>query len=691
MKQIFTSSLLVAGAALIIAASAMANDDKTYTFKRPNGTDRMHRYNTTIFTHNAHEVHTMRGDAILTTKSPIGRVAVSPAGTSCIIINNEKKGTSGALYDLTREDWKLAKINVKKLGQPTAACYTPDARMVLVACSETLHILNARDLTPVSTMKLAFAPTDIMMSQNGYYLAATDGHRAAVYNFEDQSIRKEWNEEEAINSLAFSDDSSDFAMLQADGLLNIYDTRNFRVRKTIDDLGEGLACSFHNDGKYIAVAVNPNTAAVINLLRDKEREYIVAEEGGISDLSFMTDYRKSSLLAYNTLKNVNVKRLTSLEPAYSRLLNDRVDDELNEWLKMMPGESMEEYSARVNDDTRAKRRRLIEDEISTEFAGNLAEMAKISLGAYNRASGQLALEFDNMPTIALDVPEADLASFEDPDLIEIQDARYGLLNDDTFELIYAKFHNKADGKTFVYDNVDRKALDFIAADADMVSLDVIRQQQMEEIKLQEIKKKVVEEAMSRNVISDRTNITVDSRVVPDYNANGDKILNYQVKFTYDVDPEFSASEDFAPGKYHAEESGAASSMLAIVKQAFEGDFAQYLEEGKKCRIKISGTADASPILRTIAYDGRYGDFDQEPVFQNNLLSGISVSKKEGISENEQLAFLRAISVHNFLHAKVDKLAQMQTDTQYHINVSQEKGSAHRRITAEFTFVDVFEP
>lgn len=690
MKQIFTSSLLVAGAALAIAATAMANDDKTYTFKRPNGTDHVHRYNTTLYTHNSHEVQTLRGDAILTTKKPIGKIAVSPAGTSCIVINNEKKGTSAGLYDLTRTDWKMAGINVKKLGRPTAACYTPDARLVLVACGETLQILDARELKPVSSMPLAFEPTDIMMSQNGYFLAATDGHRAAVYNFEDHSLRKEWNEEEAINALAFNDDSSDFAILQADGLLNIYDTRNFRVRKTIDDLGEGLACAFHADGKYIAVAVNPNTAVVVNLLRDKEREYVVAEEGGISDLTFMTDYRRSTLLAYNTLKNVNVKRLTSLEPAYSRLLNDRVDDELNEWLKMMPGESMEEYSARVNDETRAKRRRLIEDEISTEFAGNLAEMAKISLGSYDRASGRLALEFDNMPTIALDVPEADLASFEDPELLEIQDARYGLLNDDTFELIYARFHNKSDGKDFVYDNTERKALDFIAADADMVSLDVIRQQQMEEIKLQEIKKKVVEEAMSRNVISDRTNITVDSRVVPDYNANGDKILNYQVKFTYDVDPEFSASEDFAPGKYHAEESGAASSMLAIVKQAFEGDFAQYLEEGKKCRIKISGTADASPVLRTIAYDGRYGDFDQEPVYQNDLLSGISVSKKGGINENEQLAFLRAVSVRNYLHSNVDKLAQMQTDTRYHINVSEEKGSAHRRITAEFTFVDVFE-
>lgn len=78
---------------------------------------------------------------------------------------------------------------------------------------------------------------------------------------------------------------------------------------------------------------------------------------------------------------------------------------------------------------------------------------------------------------------------------------------------------------------------------------------MEEMRLQELKQKVVDEAKMQNVISDHTNITVDSRVVSDFDANGEKILNYVVKFSYQVEPDFSVHEDFAPGKYHVEESG----------------------------------------------------------------------------------------------------------------------------------------
>lgn len=39
-----------------------------------------------------------------------------------------------------------------------------------------------------------------------------------------------------------------------------------------------------------------------------------------------------------------------------------------------------------------------------------------------------------------------------------------------------------------------------------------------------------------NVISDHTNISVASRLVEDYDANGRHILNYEVSFTYDVAP-----------------------------------------------------------------------------------------------------------------------------------------------------------
>ena len=64
---------------------------------------------------------------------------------------------------------------------------------------------------------------------------------------------------------------------------------------------------------------------------------------------------------------------------------------MNEWLKMMPGETMEEYRARVTDESRAAQRKLFEAEISTRLAGDPLAAANVALGKYDRGNGILAL------------------------------------------------------------------------------------------------------------------------------------------------------------------------------------------------------------------------------------------------------------------------------------------------------------
>ncbi|MDE7467058.1 MAG: hypothetical protein K2M61_01730 [Muribaculaceae bacterium] len=128
-------------------------------------------------------------------------------------------------------------------------------------------------------------------------------------------------------------------------------------------------------------------------------------------------------------------------------------------------------------------------------------------------------------------------------------------------------------------------------------------------------------------------------------------------------------------------------MLQIVKEAFEGDFAKYLKTGKKLKTGIYGTADATPIIRTIPYDGSYGDFIDEPVRQNGQLSTITVTAKDGVKENPQLAFLRAVGVQNYLTDNIARLNEMKPEFDYNIDVSQDRGSEFRRITVIFTFVD----
>ena len=661
-----------------------------YKFKMKNTPLKISPYNTVVFLQYPAGVSTMRGDMLYEGKNTILNMAVSPAGSSFGYVDVDKKGRHAmSLYSAADQDKKLADFDRKKYGEPSALVFTPDARKVIVATSTGLYVFEARKMILLDQMEIPFTPTQMCMSDNGYYLTIAEGDRVVVYNFEEKKIRRDWNYGEKVTDITFSKGSGEFAVLTSDGILSVYDTRSFNIKNTIDDLGSGLACAFNNDGKYMVVATSPETLEVINLVRPSDRNTIPVEGGGLGDLEFIKDSDGNSLLVFTATNALMAKRMVDLEPHFAKLISDEVDQMMAEWQKMMPGESMEDYRARISEENRNKQRRLFEDEISTRLAGDLLAGQKMSLGSYDRTNQALELSFESMPTIWLPVPQQDVTNFKSADDLLLSEVQYGVLPDDTFEIVYAKVFNKADGKTYEYNNHDRVAMDFMGGGSNLVSLEVLQQQQMEVMKLQELREKVVEEAKNDNIISNHTNIAVDSKVVPAYNANGDEILNYEVNFTYQVDPDFSAAEDFPPGKYLVDESGAASSMLKIVKEAFEGDFAQYLKKGKKLKVTISGTADATPIIRTIPYSGVYGDFVDEPIYENGDLTTITVTKADGVKENRQLAFLRAEGVKNFLTQNVERLNDMDTDYVFNIDVAQGKGSEFRRITANFTFVDVF--
>ena len=676
--------------ALAFFASDAAAQRIDYAYKRATTPTGFTTSDCVIYDYAGNEVTTLRGDHIAKLGVSIRDISLNPTGSSIVILADDKKAPVLAVFSTSEVDNALHKFNNKKEGVPAAMTYTADARKLVVAQGNKAVIYDPRTFLRIDEFELPYVPTKILISSNGYYLAITDGHKVNVLNFEGRNERKAWNFEAKVNDMDFSADNDEFAIVTDDGVINIYDTRSFLTKKAIDDAGDGLSIAYNFDGKYMAAATSPAKIEIINLLDDlDDRDSVIVDNGGMNAIDFISDSHYSTLLAYNAENAIRIKRMTKLAPYYGKLINEQLEERMNEWMKMLPGETLEQYQARVNAESREAQRKLFEAEIATSFANDLVNMATVSLGNYDRSNGVLAVEFDNMPTIFLNVPETDLGAFNNAKDLEFKNTKYGVLPNDHFEMIYSEVYNKADGKTYIFSNLDRVNLNYMTSDDNVVSLDIIQQQMMEELRLQELREKIMAEAKQSNVISDHTKITVDSRVVPDYDANGDRILNYLVNFTYEVEPEFSAVEDFGPGKYHIEESGAASAMLRIVKEAFEGDFAQYLKPGKKLLVKLYGTADATPILHGIAYDGAYGDFIDEPVYQNGRLTGMTVTQKDGIKENEQLAFIRASAVKNFLTNNVSNLNDMNTEFSHHVAVSEDKGSEFRRITAEFTFVDAF--
>lgn len=671
----------------LYAQTSATQTPKDYVYKQKVVPQSVENYLFSAYYFSGKKAYNLRALAMGSTTGDIWSMKLNPSGTSFAVLYNKGGEKGVTIFDMWKQNSVIHQF--KEIEEPVAMAYSSDARDFYLATADKLFCFKLSNFEEKWTIDMPFVAEGLAVSDNGYFVAAYSGTKITIWNLETRQVRKEFDFGVQVHDMAFSKESDKFGVLTGDELLSLYDTQNFLILQSFDAVGTARCLSFHPDGKYASVITGDGRIAILNLLDGENRDYVDNEAGGIQGARFVKDGKKNIFLAYNAQTDIIYKLMSQLAPNYTKLLKDELADRMSEWMKQMPGETLEEYNIRVNDETRMKQMRLFEEEIATRLADNMLQMSTISLGNYNPESGMLALDFNTMPSIYLNVPENELMSFSDIGNLEFRNARYGLTANDKFELVYADVYNKSTGKTYVFDNRERRSLDYLKNDENFVPLDLVQLSNMEMMKLEGIKDDIVNLAKQENKISDHTHISVNAKVVPDVDASGKKIMNYQVSFTYTVEPQFSVKEDFAAGKYKAEESPAAYSMLRIVKTAFEKDFAQYVKSGKKLRVNITGMADALPINGKINYDGCYGDFQGEPVYKNGDLGNITVTRKDGITENEQLAFLRATGVKEFIKANIPAINQMETNYIHHLEIMKEKGGAYRRINVDFVFVDAF--
>ncbi|WP_155950118.1 WD40 repeat domain-containing protein [Prevotella sp. P6B4] len=644
-----------------------------------------------VFYYNGKAVYANRGIELYSASDTVKSVRINPAYSSIISLQKTKKGyTYAEIYNLSEQETPIGKIKLKDINI-TALAYTPDAKQLAVAANDRqIRFYDPRGKQVIKTFGSSIVPQKMLFSGNNYFLACSNGKTLEVWNAERGTVRKTITCNSPINDFAFGDNNSKLMVLTADGKLAIYETTTFNQKATIDDLGSALAVQANHDGKYALVLNSDKRISAINLLDPTERIFLENAEGGTSDLRFVFNQNDNKpFVIYNSNNALVYREVEGMKPYLNKMMSIELNEKLNQWMKQMPGETLEAYNERVNDETRAKMASEIEREFATKMAAGLLETSDFQVGDYNTTTKKLTLHSSSMPDIFLDVPFNELGEFDPNAKLQFKNVKYGLNPDDKFEMVYAEIYNPTNGKTYIFDNLERQNLAKMNENANFVPLEVIRATNMEETALEGIKEDIISQAIQEQTISDKTHISVNANAEPAVDADGKNIINYNVQFTYEVEEAFSARDDFKPGRYNTEESGAAMSMLKIMKKAFENDFAKYAVEGKRVKIAIKGTADASPIARAIAYDGRYGEFDQEPVYKDGELNNVSLNKKEGIATNDQLAFARAIGVKHYMEKELSSFEKMNRDYEYHIEVSKQEGSKYRRISVLCTFIDAF--
>lgn len=689
MKKIYiTIFCAIASIGFMQAQTTTSGNEQpvVYTQKYvPHGLD---NYQSGFYYFNGNKVYTMRSYNVAS-GSEIVSLKVNPSGASYAVIDRKKGKATIRIYDLWKAKMELAQLATKGY-EPMAICYSADAKDLFVMGSDAkLHRFDAKQNVEIASFATQITASKLAACPNGYYVALAQGGQIEVMNIEAQTSRIYLNMNSDVKDVAFSANSRWMAVLTADGRCKVYDTHTFSVVYQYEALGTAESCFFHPDNKYLAVVTGDQRIAIINMLNERDRNYIDAANTGVNYVNFVKNTDKGIYLVYNTANSIVFYPVFYLSPNRQQLLKDELDSRMAEWMKRMDGESLEDYHARVNDETRMQQMRLFETEIATQMAENLLSSSEVKVGNYNADMGMLTLDFNKMPSIYLSVPATELADFMDPGVLQFSNTKYCVNDKDEFELVYTEVLNTKTGKKYVFDNTERKSLAFLESDDNFIPFSQLQTSQMEEMKLEEIRNNIMKTAKAKNVISDHTNIDVRTKVQNSTDAQGKKVTNYEVAVSYTVDQAYSAKDDFAPGRFKCEESNAAKAMLSVVKQALENDLSKYIVAGKQVKVMITGMADATPFSRTIAYDGCYGDYEREPVYKENALTNITVSKATGISDNDQLAFLRAMGVKDYIVKNIPSLSTMKTSYNTSIEVSKKAGSQYRRIGVKFTFVDAF--
>lgn len=639
-------------------------------------------------------LYTMRDIAINDVRK-IERIVFNPTGSSIALLRAKNPISIYSFRDRNKKLFELKekRKKLKAKPMPVSMCYSADARSFIVGNSlGEIVIYDTKEYMPLAYIQGEAPATALAMSSNNYFIAAAVGQNINIWNFQTKELRKAIPMPAVVKEVTFSPDAALLAVTTDDNHLTIIDTKNWDKVDIFDKLGGTLSSpSFHPEGKYISVVKDGKNIEIINLKNGVVEQDIVDPTGGVTGGRFFKNNQNSEVfLLTNRTKQMVFWDANGLNPFYGKIMGREVDAKMNEWVKMMQGESMEDYAIRVNDETRIKQQQLFAQEVATALADDRISMDNPFIDGYDASNNMLNIGFKGLPSIGLEVPSNEAGDFKDGKM-KFSNAVYVLNDKDEFELAYVEVTNETTNKVYIYDNIGRTKLTALEADENFVPLEIMQQATREEAQLAEIKEQVIEEKKQDKLITDNTQINVKTEVIPGVDANGKKILNYKVGYQYEViNKEFSAKEDFPSGGYNIERSNAAMSLMKIIKNAFEGDFAKYLSEGKQVKVIITGSADAAPIRGRLAYDGRYGEFVDEPYYKDGNLDNITVTKAGGITQNEQLALMRAAGVKTYIEKNVTTLGNTKNEYEYHVEVAKERGGEFRKINVEFVIMDAFQ-
>lgn len=188
---------------------------------------------------------------------------------------------------------------------------------------------------------------------------------------------------------------------------------------------------------------------------------------------------------------------------------------------------------------------------------------------------------------------------------------------------------------------------------------------------------------------DESKFHITAKMVDDIREDGRPELNYVLIITYDCKNFASVTDDYPVGDYLFQHSNTAKALGTIAKQSIDDFSSDLFAKGKKVTVRIASSTDGRAISR-IRYGGEYGEHRYDAARFNGETVRLSLSSAQGISNNAELAFARALGVQDYLQKNVTGLSQTSNRFEYETYCAKEIGSQYRRVSVEFIVHGAFD-
>ncbi len=189
---------------------------------------------------------------------------------------------------------------------------------------------------------------------------------------------------------------------------------------------------------------------------------------------------------------------------------------------------------------------------------------------------------------------------------------------------------------------------------------------------------------------DESYINVSAELADTVLPNGEVQFDLIYRLSYNCRHLEGYTDDYPLGAYGVEASNSCRAICGLTKHFMSTELDSLVTQGKNIDFTIFSTADGTEFNAAVPYDGRFGDFRYCPVVFNGERLRVSVDRLHGISNNCQLAYLRAYAVRAFLESNVPILRHTQNNFQFVTQSFKDSSNIHyyRRSSIEMRVHDV---